>query len=98
MGQEVGSRSGTFIHNLIENAFSTDRLQPSILIIVSGAFLAGSTNIGEFLFFRFVSGAGTFMILAAVPVSPTDELTVTESNFLQIWMNEVVPEHIRGCE
>jgi hypothetical protein len=35
---------------------------------VSGAFLAGSTNIGEFLFFRFVSGAGTFMILAAVPV------------------------------
>lgn len=33
-----------------------------------------------FIFFRFVSGAGAFMILAAVPV----------------WMNEVVPPSIRG--
>jgi hypothetical protein len=65
----MGTSSGTFIHILIENGHSTDRLQPAILIIVSGAVLAGSTNIGEFLFFRFVSGAGTFMILAAVPIN-----------------------------
>jgi MFS family permease len=51
-----------------------------MLNIVSGAFLAGSTNIGEFILFRFIAGAGAFSILAAVP----------------IWMNEVVPEHLRG--
>jgi MFS family permease len=53
----------------------------AILIIISGAFMAGSINIGEFIFFRFISGAGSFMILAAVP----------------IWMNEVVPSKIRGA-
>jgi MFS family permease len=42
--------------------------------------LAGSTNIAEFLVFRFVAGASAFMILAAVP----------------IWMNEVVPVALRG--
>jgi sugar porter (SP) family MFS transporter len=53
----------------------------AILIIVSGAFLGGSVNVGEFIFFRFIAGAGAFMILAAVP----------------IWMSEVVPSHIRGA-
>jgi hypothetical protein len=43
-------------------------LQSSVLGIVSGAVLAGSTNIAEFLVFRFVAGASAFMILAAVPV------------------------------
>ncbi|KIW49678.1 hypothetical protein PV05_11332 [Exophiala xenobiotica] len=52
----------------------------AILCVISGAFLAGSTNIGEFIFFRFIAGAGAFMILAAVP----------------IWMNEVVPVDLRG--
>ena len=53
----------------------------AILIIISGAFLGGSVNVGEFIFFRFIAGAGAFMILAAVP----------------IWMSEVVPSHIRGA-
>jgi MFS family permease len=44
-------------------------LQSAVLIIISAAVMAGSTNIGEFIFFRFMSGAGAFMILAAVPVS-----------------------------
>ncbi len=52
----------------------------ALVIIISGALLAGSTNIGEFIFFRFVAGAGTWMMLAAVP----------------IWMTEVVPPAIRG--
>jgi hypothetical protein len=51
-----------------------------VLNIVSGAILAGSTNVGEFIVFRFFAGAGAFSMLAAVP----------------IWMNEVVPEHLRG--
>jgi MFS family permease len=43
----------------------------AILAIISGAVLAGSTNIIEFIIFRFVAGAAAFMILAAVPVSYT---------------------------
>ena len=31
--------------------------------------MAGSTNIGEFIFFRFIAGASAFMLLGAVPVS-----------------------------
>lgn len=31
--------------------------------------MAGSTNVGEFIFFRFVAGASAFMILGAIPVS-----------------------------
>lgn len=46
-------------------------LQPYILNIISGAFMAGSTNVGEFIFFRFVAGASAFMILGAIPVSTT---------------------------
>jgi MFS family permease len=42
--------------------------------------LAGSTNIAEFLVFRFVAGASAFMILAAIP----------------LYMNEVVPNTLRG--
>jgi hypothetical protein len=40
-----------------------------MLNIVSGAILAGSTNIGEFVAFRFMAGAGAFSMLAIVPVS-----------------------------
>lgn len=39
-----------------------------MLNVISAAFMAGSTNIGEFIFFRFVAGASAFMILGAVPV------------------------------
>ncbi|KUJ19368.1 general substrate transporter [Mollisia scopiformis] len=53
----------------------------STYTLVSGAFLAGSTNIGEFIFFRFMAGAGAFSLLAAVP----------------IWVNEVVPPRNRGA-
>jgi MFS family permease len=52
----------------------------AILAIVSGAVLAGSTHIAEFIVFRFIAGASAFMVLAAVP----------------IWMNEVVPVDFRG--
>jgi MFS family permease len=52
----------------------------AIVVIITSALLAGSTNVGEFITFRFFSGAGTWMMLAAVP----------------IWMTEVVPPRIRG--
>ncbi|OQU98122.1 hypothetical protein CLAIMM_03949 isoform 2 [Cladophialophora immunda] len=52
----------------------------AILILVSGALLAGSVHIAMFIVFRFFSGAGGFMILAAVP----------------LLMNEVVPAKNRG--
>ncbi|EME85865.1 uncharacterized protein MYCFIDRAFT_81836 [Pseudocercospora fijiensis CIRAD86] len=53
----------------------------ALLILLSGAILAGSVHIGMFLAFRFFAGAGTFMILAAVP----------------IWMPEVCPPYLRGA-
>jgi hypothetical protein len=56
-------------------------LVSALLIIVSGAVMAGSQDIATFLVFRFFAGAGAFMILAAVP----------------IWMAEVVPPYLRGA-
>jgi MFS family permease len=50
------------------------------VIIVTSALLAGSTNVGEFITWRFFQGAGTWMMLSAVP----------------IWMTEVAPPAIRG--
>jgi len=55
--------------------------ESAILAIISGAIMAGSVNVGMFIAFRFVAGAGAFMVLAAVP----------------ILMNEIVPVHIRGA-
>lgn len=57
------------------------RFQSAILVIVSGAIMCGSVNVGMFIAFRFVAGAGCFMMLAAVP----------------ILMNEIVPVHMRGA-
>ncbi|KAK5136980.1 hypothetical protein LTR08_001487 [Meristemomyces frigidus] len=52
----------------------------AIITALSGALLAGSVNVAMFIFFRFTSGAGAFMLLSAVP----------------IWMNEVCPPRNRG--
>jgi len=52
-----------------------------MILIVSGALMTASVHPGMFIAFRFFSGAGTFMILAAVP----------------ILMNEIVPVHLRGA-
>ncbi|RFU26560.1 hypothetical protein B7463_g9775, partial [Scytalidium lignicola] len=51
------------------------------LTLIAGAFLAGSMNVAMFIVFRFVSGAGSSILLAGVP----------------IWMNEVVPAKERGA-
>lgn len=69
-----------------------------MLNLISGAVLAGSTNVGEFIAFRFIAGAGAFSILAAVPVSATtlQDTLSSEADQQQIWMNEVVPQHLRG--
>lgn len=53
---------------------------PLLLIIISGAFLAGSVNVPMFIVFRFVSGWGGFWLLGAIPV----------------WMTEIVPPRNRG--
>ncbi|KAK5245724.1 hypothetical protein LTR20_009222 [Exophiala xenobiotica] len=50
------------------------------VVMATGALMAGSTNVGEFIVWRFFAGAGTWMMLSAVP----------------IWMTEVVPPAIRG--
>ncbi|KAH8892299.1 MFS general substrate transporter [Thozetella sp. PMI_491] len=52
----------------------------NILILLSGALLAGSVHIGMFLAFRVMSGCGSFIILSSVPV----------------WVAELSPPKIRG--
>lgn len=41
---------------------------PAILVVISGALLAGSVNIGMFIAFRFFSGMGSFWLLGSIPV------------------------------
>ncbi|CAK7212829.1 hypothetical protein SBRCBS47491_001597 [Sporothrix bragantina] len=53
---------------------------PSVLVLISGAMLAGSVHIAMFLVFRFVAGMGSFWLLGSVPV----------------WMTEIVPPRWRG--
>lgn len=39
--------------------------------------MAGSVNIAMFITFRFISGAGAFMVLAGVPVSSLSSIVRT---------------------
>jgi MFS family permease len=50
------------------------------IILITGPLLAGTTNIGEFIVWRFFAGVGVWMMIGAVP----------------IWITEVVPPAIRG--
>ncbi|OQV06735.1 hypothetical protein CLAIMM_11266 isoform 1 [Cladophialophora immunda] len=52
----------------------------ALLTLIAGAGLAGSVHVAMFIVFRFVSGAGSSILLAGVP----------------LWMNEVVPAANRG--
>ncbi|KAK0387729.1 hypothetical protein NLU13_3974 [Sarocladium strictum] len=49
-------------------------------IIIAGAVLAGSVHVAQFIVFRFVSGAGTYMMISAVT----------------LWMTEIAPPSVRG--
>ena len=53
---------------------------PALLVVISGALLAGSVHIGMFMTFRFFAGMGSFWLLGAIPV----------------WMTEIVPPRNRG--
>ena len=53
---------------------------PCILVLISGACLAGAANVAMFIAFRFFSGMGSWWLLGAVP----------------IWMAEVTPPQNRG--
>lgn len=57
-----------------------DSRQACIIIVLSGALLAGSVNVGMFIAFRFVLGFGSFMLLSAIPTM----------------MAEIVPARLRG--
>ncbi|RBR07564.1 hypothetical protein FVER53590_12696 [Fusarium verticillioides] len=50
------------------------------IIIIAGAILAGSVHVAQFIVFRFVSGAGTYMMISSVT----------------LWMTEIAPPSIRG--
>ncbi|CAK4030488.1 related to sugar transport STP1 [Lecanosticta acicola] len=45
---------------------------PAVILVITAALLAGTTNVGELIVWRFFAGAGTFMILSAVPIYMTE--------------------------
>lgn len=53
---------------------------PAVILIITAALMEGSTNVGVFIVWRSFAGAGTFVMLVAVP----------------IYMTEVVPPVNRG--
>lgn len=53
----------------------------STMSLIASAGLAGSVHIGMFIAFRFLAGAGGFMLVAAIP----------------IWLNEVSPRASEAC-
>lgn len=81
MGAKMGVCCGMSYIRIIYCRFLTKVFQSAILSIISGALLAGSVNVGMFIAFRFVAGAGSFMSLAAVP----------------LLMSEIAPVHMRGA-
>lgn len=57
--------------------------------------MAGSTNIGEFIFFRFVAGASAFMILGAIPVSGSQHSTNSRSLKIALHERNCASPHAR---
>ncbi|KAK6380425.1 hypothetical protein LTS17_005615 [Exophiala oligosperma] len=52
-----------------------------IIVTISGAFLAGSVHIAEFIVFRFIAGFGAFPLIIGVPT----------------WAAEIAPPKYRGA-
>jgi MFS family permease len=79
---QAGAFFGSIGINIVADRFGRKMsiIVPSLLVLISGACLAGSVNIGMFIAFRFFSGMGSWWILGSVPV----------------WMSEVAPPKNRG--
>lgn len=56
-------------------------MQPSVIIIISQALLAGSVNLAMFIVFRLFAGFGCYATAAIVP----------------LMMSEIVPPRFRGA-
>jgi MFS family permease len=79
---QAGAFCGSLGINIVADRWGRKMsiIVPSILVLISGACLAGSVNVGMFIAFRFFSGMGSWWLLGAVPV----------------WMSEVTPPQNRG--
>ncbi|PMD50042.1 general substrate transporter [Hyaloscypha bicolor E] len=79
---QAGAFFGSLGINVVGDRFGRKMsiIIPSLLVLVSGACLAGSVNVGMFIAFRFFSGMGSWWLLGSVPV----------------WMSEVAPPKNRG--
>ncbi len=79
---QAGAFFGSIGINVVADKFGRKMsiIVPSLLVLISGACLAGSVNIGMFIAFRFFSGMGSWWLLGSVPV----------------WMSEVAPPKNRG--
>jgi MFS family permease len=79
---QAGAFFGSIGINIVAGRFGRKMpiIVPSLLVLISGACLAGSANVGMFIVFRFFSGMGSWWLLGSVPV----------------WMSEVAPPKNRG--
>ena len=79
---QAGAFVGSIGINVVADRFGRKMsiIVPSLLVLISGACLAGSVNVGMFIAFRFFSGMGSWWLLGSVPV----------------WMSEVAPPKNRG--
>ena len=67
---QAGAFCGSIGINVVADRFGRKMsiIIPSILVLISGACLAGSVNVGMFIAFRFFSGMGSWWLLGSVPV------------------------------
>ncbi|KAK5000699.1 hypothetical protein LTR66_000490 [Elasticomyces elasticus] len=78
----AGGLVGSFCHGWMSNRFGrrASILGGALMVLISGALLTGSVNIGMFIVFRFFNGWGAFQLLCTVP----------------LWVTEIAPPTRRG--
>ncbi|KAH8802545.1 general substrate transporter [Xylogone sp. PMI_703] len=78
----AGGIFGSFLAGWTSNRFGRkfSAIIGNVLLLISGALLTASVNPAMFIVFRFMSGLGSFQILASVP----------------LWVAELAPPKLRG--
>ncbi|KFY90897.1 hypothetical protein V501_01907 [Pseudogymnoascus sp. VKM F-4519 (FW-2642)] len=80
---QAGGFCGSIICPLLADKWGrkTAIISASVVVIITGALLCGSVNIGMFIAMRFFNGIGALALLVLIPV----------------WMAEVAPPSVRGA-
>ena len=67
---QAGAFFGSFGINIVADRYGRKMsiIIPSLLVLISGACLAGSVNVTMFIVFRFFAGMGSWWLLGSVPI------------------------------